>query len=168
MSNRRGYTLGRLLAALDHLQAVPDVERLYGLASTDPRHLVAPLQRATALGGAARDYLMPLVASLPAEPDPFGSLLSNEEQSDFGLGYYHQRHDIAAGRPPGFDDEITVAEAAEMLGISRQTVHQAIRLGRLAAREDGPRRTILRRADVERYARERKAAPPRPESNGLH
>lgn len=160
MSDRRGHTMGRLLAALDHLGAVPDAERLYVLASIDPSHLVEPLARATASGEAARAYLLPLVSSLPA--DAFSATLTLEEQGGFALGYYHMRADIQAGRPPAYDDEVTVAEAAALLGISRQTVHQAIASGRLTAREAGPRKTVVRRSDVERYAETRKAAPPRP------
>jgi excisionase family DNA binding protein len=161
MSERRGYTMGRLLAALDHLGVVPDVEGLYVLASIDPRHLTGPLNRATATGEAARDYLAPLMGALTADTNPFSAVLTEEEQADFGLGYYHQRADIRDGRAPAYDDEMSVAEAAALLGVQRETVYQAIARGALAAREAAGRK-VVRRSDVERYAATRKPAPARP------
>lgn len=155
------YTLGRLLAALDKLGVVPEPERLYDLACGDPRHLLAPLQRATAASASNQAYLTPLMARLPADADPFGAPLTAEEQSDFALGYYHQRADIRAGVAPTFDDDLTVAQAAAILGITRQTVHQAIEAGRLPARKVGDRATLIRRVDVERYAATRKPRPQR-------
>lgn len=44
------------------------------------------------------------------------------------------------------DDELTVAEAATLLGVSRWRVHQWIRDGRLPARKHGPLLWISRDA----------------------
>jgi predicted site-specific integrase-resolvase len=45
------------------------------------------------------------------------------------------------------------AEAAQLLGFSRQWVHQLVRRGVLRAREEAPRRLAVERASVEAYGR---------------
>ncbi len=90
------YQLGRLLAALEHLKATDNPRRLYELASIDPIHLAIPLSNATAAGG--EDILLPIVSELP--PDAFSGTLNDTAQSEFALGYYHQRAAFRAGRLP--------------------------------------------------------------------
>lgn len=48
------------------------------------------------------------------------------------------------------DEHMTIKQAAEILGITRQTVYQAIRAGRLPSERILDRVTV-RRADVESY-----------------
>lgn len=157
------YTLGRLLAALEHLDQIrTDPDRLAGQAALSPLHLVHWLNEATARGGArVRDYITPLMASLPADRNVFAAHLTPEEEGWFFLGFYHQRKASRDGVAPTFDDDLTVAQAADLLGITRQTVHQAIEAGRLPARKAGERATLIRRVDVERYAATRKPRPQR-------
>ena len=97
---RTAYQLGRLLAALEHLKATPHPRQLYVQASSHPAALVPVLARATASGGA--DILTPIVAQLP--DSAFSSELSNEESSDFALGYYHQRGQFRKGLLPVLPD----------------------------------------------------------------
>lgn len=59
------------------------------------------------------------------------------------------------------DDELTVPQAAELLGINRNTLLQAIARGRIPARRLGGKLWLLTRADVDEYARTRRARPPR-------
>lgn len=162
MSERRGYTMGRLLAALDHLGVVRDVEGLYVLASIDPRHLTGPLNRATAMGAAARDYLAPLLESLPADSNPFGAVLTDEEQSDFGLGYYHLRAEIRAKQ----ERTLTVAHVAEELGISERRVRELAAERTLGTRL-GARLLVFSAAEVEAMRERRPVGrPPQPTGEG--
>lgn len=94
--SKTGYQLGRLLAALEHLEATTQPRQLYVQASSHPAALVPVLARATASGG--MDILTPIVSQLPT--DAFSGELSNEEASDFALGYYHQRADFRKGLLP--------------------------------------------------------------------
>lgn len=161
--HERAYTLGRLLAALDRLGVVRDAERAYSLVTLDPARLGEMLTRATTQGEAARDYLMPIVAALPAD-GAWAGPLTDEELSSFALGYYRQRADIRKGIPPGMgDDEMTVPQAAAYLGLRRETVNQAIRDGRLPARRIGDKVLVIRRSDVDAYNQRRKPRPLRPE-----
>lgn len=100
---RKAYQLGRLLAAIAHVGATGDAQRLYELASVEPAQLTAPLSRATQSGAAAQDILMPILAEL--EPDAFDAVLGNEEQSEFALGYYHQRAEFRRGNVPALADD---------------------------------------------------------------
>lgn len=93
---RTAYQLGRLLAALEHLKATNQPRQLYVQASSHPAALAPVLARATASGGA--EILTPIVAQLPESA--FSGELSDEESSDFALGYYHQRAEFRAGRLP--------------------------------------------------------------------
>lgn len=99
---RTAYQIGRLLAALEHL-GTPNPRRLYELASVEPIHLVQPLNQVTADGGQeAEEILLPIVAQLA--PDAFAGTLSAEAQSEFALGYYHQRAEFRAGRLPALPE----------------------------------------------------------------
>lgn len=98
---RTAYHLGRLLAALAHTGAAEHPHRLYELASEAPSYLAAPLAKATQDGH--QDILLPIVAELP--PDAFSSTLNAEQQSDFALGYYHQRAEFRAGRLPKLPED---------------------------------------------------------------
>jgi hypothetical protein len=93
---RTAYQLGRLLAALERLKATDQPRRLYELASIEPIHLAVPLSKATAAGG--EDTLLPIMTALP--PDAFSGTLNDTAQSEFALGYYHQRAEFRAGRLP--------------------------------------------------------------------
>lgn len=93
---RTAYQLGRLLAALEHLKATSQPRQLYVQASSHPAALAPVLAKATASGG--MDVLTPIVAQLP--PDAFSGAFSDEEASDFALGYYHQRADFRKGLLP--------------------------------------------------------------------
>lgn len=95
------YQLGRLLAALEHLKAPDRPHQLYTQASSHPAALAPVLARATASGG--EDILMPIVAQLP--PDAFTGELSDQESSEFALGYYHQRADFRAGLLPSLPED---------------------------------------------------------------
>lgn len=103
---RKAYQLGRLLAALDHVGATNDVQRLYELASTEPSQMVAVLGRATTKNEQAQNVLTPILAEL--EPSAFDDTLGNEEQSEFALGYYHQRAEFRRGNLP----QLTMDEPA--------------------------------------------------------
>lgn len=56
------------------------------------------------------------------------------------------------------DDEMTVSQAAAQLGLTAHAVHYAIRRGHLPASRLGHFR-VLRRADVDTYAKEREGKP---------
>lgn len=101
MSTRTAYHLGRLLAALEHLQATPQPRQLYVQASSSPAAMQQSIVRASATE-AGTDLLTPIMADLPA--DAFARPLTDEEASDFGLGYYHQRAAFRAGRLPKLPD----------------------------------------------------------------
>jgi hypothetical protein len=95
------YQLGRLLAALEHLKATNQPRQLYVQASSQPSALVPILARATTFPGAV-DILTPIVGQLP--DDAFSRELTNEESSDFALGYYHQRADFRKGVLPALPE----------------------------------------------------------------
>ncbi len=97
---RTAYQLGRLLSALEHLKATNQPRQLYVQASSHPEALAPILARATASGG--EDILTPIVAQLP--PDALSGELSNEDQSEFALGYYHQRADFRKGLLPSLPE----------------------------------------------------------------
>lgn len=99
---RIAYQFGRLLAALEHLGATDQPRRLYVLASTAPAAMQPAIARASAQETGA-DLLTPIMAELP--PDAFSRQLSDEESSDFALGYYHQRAEFRAGRLPALPDK---------------------------------------------------------------
>lgn len=100
MTTRIAYQLGRLLSALEHLKATNQPRQLYVLASTRPAALAPVLAKATASGGV--DILTPIVGQLPE--DAFSRELSDEEQSEFALGYYHQRAEFRVGKLPKLPD----------------------------------------------------------------
>jgi excisionase family DNA binding protein len=58
-------------------------------------------------------------------------------------------------------DEISVLEAARLLGTSGQTVRNYIRRGLVSARRPGARSFLVDRASVEALLRQRTASPPR-------
>ena len=97
---RTAYQLGRLLAALEHLKATNQPRQLYVQASSHPAAMAPVLAKATSAGGV--DILTPIVSQLPA--DAFNGELSNEEASDFALGYYHQRADFRKGLLPSLPE----------------------------------------------------------------
>lgn len=98
---RTAYQLGRLLAALEHLKATSQPRQLYVQASSRPSALVPVLAHATANGGA--DILTPIVSQLP--DNAFSGELSNEDASEFALGYYHQRADFRKGMLPALPEK---------------------------------------------------------------
>ena len=53
-------------------------------------------------------------------------------------------------------DYLTVAEAAELLGVQRVSIHSAIKRGALAAEKKGPRLVVIGRDELDRYVREHK------------
>jgi len=59
------------------------------------------------------------------------------------------------------DDLMTTPEAARLLGVSVQRIHDLLRAGVLPVAMRIPNRVLLLRADVEQLARERSANPPR-------
>lgn len=97
---RTAYQLGRLLAALEHVGATSQPRQLYVQASSHPAALAPVLAKATSGGGA--DILTPIVAQLPE--NAFSGELSDAEQSEFALGYYHQRADFRKGLLPALPD----------------------------------------------------------------
>lgn len=102
MTRPNAYYLGGLLAALEHLTMVDRPQHLYELASIDPSHLIAPLNRATAQGGTVIDTIL---APIVAQIEHFDGPLSAEDASAFGLGYYHQRARFRLGTLPIDSDE---------------------------------------------------------------
>lgn len=66
-----------------------------------------------------------------------------------------------AKQDEGAADLLTVAQAAAELGMQPRSVRQAIEQGRLQAERFGPKATMLRRVEVERYRRT-KRRPGRP------
>ncbi len=62
----------------------------------------------------------------------------------------------------GPDDLLTVAQAAELLQMQPRSVRQAIAQGRLTAQRFGPKATMIRRAEVERYRSAERHAGGRP------
>lgn len=107
----RGYLLGRLLAALEHL-GTAERHRLYVQASVAPAALVPALARATESGEAAAELLTPIVAQLA--PDAFAGQLGDEEGSDFALGYYHQRAQFRTGALPLDGEEPDLSDRWEI------------------------------------------------------
>lgn len=95
------YQLGRLLAALEHLKATKQSRQLYVQASSSPAAMQAAIARASATEAGA-ELLTPIMAALPV--DAFARPLTEEEASEFGLGYYHQRAAFRAGRLPVLPD----------------------------------------------------------------
>lgn len=93
---RTGYELGRLLAALEYLNATAQPHQLYVQASVRPAAMLPAISKATAAGGG--DVLTPIVSQLPATA--FDGELSDEAASDFALGYYHQRAAFRRGLLP--------------------------------------------------------------------
>ncbi len=112
INNRnKGYLLGRLFAAFEHVQAAALGSRVnatikdkfYGAASAQPRKVFALLDKGAAnhlskVGKQKPGYKVVLEKSIAAimgvmEPseDPFPASLSAQEQALFSLGYYHQR-----------------------------------------------------------------------------
>lgn len=95
----RSNLLGRLLAVLEHYgYAEP---QLYQRACAQPARLIEPLSRVTAgRGDEVAELLLPIVAQLSS--DAFESSLSDVAQSEFMLGYYHQRAELhnRAAAPP--------------------------------------------------------------------
>lgn len=87
----RPNLLGRLLAVLEYFgYAEP---QLYQQACSEPACLVGPLSRVTAARGEeVAELLLPIVAQISS--DAFESSLSDVAQSDFMLGYYHQRAEL--------------------------------------------------------------------------
>lgn len=101
------YLLGRLLAALEYLKATDQPRQLYVQASSHPSAMVPVLAHATASGKA--DILTPIVAQLPE--NAFSGELSNEDSSDFALGYYHQRAAFRKGLLPELPESEPELEA---------------------------------------------------------
>jgi excisionase family DNA binding protein len=58
-------------------------------------------------------------------------------------------------------DMISVAEAAEALGISGSRIRALIREGRIKAQRVGIRSWVLRRKDIESFERGRPGRPPK-------
>jgi len=58
-------------------------------------------------------------------------------------------------------DELTIAEAAALLGCDDSTIRQAVARARIPARRIGRRVLVVRRDDVLAYALTRHAGPPR-------
>jgi hypothetical protein len=87
----RPNLLGRLLAVLEYFgYAEP---QLYQQACAEPACLIGPLSRVTAARGEeVAELLLPIVAQISS--DAFESSLSDVAQSDFMLGYYHQRAEL--------------------------------------------------------------------------
>ncbi len=98
---RTAYQLGRLLAALDHLGATDQPRRLYVQASTHPAAMQAAIVRASQQESGA-ELLTPIMAELSS--DAFDRQLTDEESSDFALGYYHQRAQFSAGSRPALPE----------------------------------------------------------------
>ncbi len=93
----RAYSLGCLLAALEHAGAAPNARQLYVQASVRPAALGPALARAAASGQGA-DTIAAITARLA--PDAFDGELTDEEQSAFGLGYYQQRAALRTSARP--------------------------------------------------------------------
>lgn len=55
------------------------------------------------------------------------------------------------------DDLLTIAQAAEMLGVSRQRVHVLIGTYNAETQSPSPRLTLIQRKEVERIRREKAA-----------
>lgn len=66
-------------------------------------------------------------------------------------------------RRPSSAGEVTITEAARLLGVSRQRVYQLIKAGKLAARQvmqpQGTRLWLIQRAAVEQHSRRANGAP---------
>lgn len=92
------YLLGRLAAALERLGALAP-NTLY-MAYEQPAQLSPLIARAMEKGADAEALLLPLIAQIPSDPNPFEQKLTVEQQSTFGLGYYHQRAEFRAGLLP--------------------------------------------------------------------
>lgn len=92
------YLLGRLAAALERL-GVLTPNALY-MAYEQPAQLSPLIARAIEKGADAEALLLPLIAQIPSDPNPFEQKLTSEQQSAFGLGYYHQRAAFRAGVLP--------------------------------------------------------------------
>lgn len=81
------YRLGQLLARLEKAGVVSAQHRMYELASVQPSHMTRLISDATRLGQS--NLLEPVLGRLPA--DSFSRTLTEIEQGDFSLGYYHEK-----------------------------------------------------------------------------
>lgn len=83
------YRLGTLLAHLEQVGALPEPHRAYELASLRPGAMRPWIVQA--LRSRRWEMIREIAADLPLEDLAGGRILTDLEQSDFALGYYHQR-----------------------------------------------------------------------------
>jgi CRISPR-associated protein Csd1 len=117
-NKNKGYLLGRLFAAYEHAQTAALGSKLnatikdkfYGAASAQPRRVFALLEKGSTnhlskIGKQAPGYRIILektiggiMEQMSPNEEPFPASLSAQEQSLFGLGYYHQRNEFFKSR----------------------------------------------------------------------
>jgi CRISPR-associated protein Csd1 len=118
-SKSTAYLCGRLLAVLEEAQGRASrwrvqatiVDRFYGGASTSPKNTlgilvrqgtVAHMPKIRKMGAGYRDLEETLESVMVSIDDGggFPPTLTLREQGEFALGFYHQRANFSAGRPP--------------------------------------------------------------------
>jgi CRISPR-associated protein Csd1 len=110
----KGYQLGRLFAVYERIQSdalggkvnATIKDKFYGSASAQPRKVFALLDKGSVhhlskIGKQSpgrkvnlEKLVGEIMGAMDPAADPFPSALSAEDQSLFGLGYYHQRNDF--------------------------------------------------------------------------
>jgi CRISPR-associated protein Csd1 len=110
----KGYQLGRLFAVYERIQSdalggkvnATIKDKFYGSASAQPRKVFALLDKGSAnhlskIGKQSpgrkvnlEKLVGEIMGAMDPAADPFPSALSAEDQSLFGLGYYHQRNEF--------------------------------------------------------------------------
>ena len=113
-NNNKGYVLGRLFAAYEYVQTAALGQKInatikdkfYGAAAAQPRKIFPLLEKGSAnhlskvgkqapgLRVSLERHIGAIMEKMSPESDPFPASLSSEEQSLFGLGYYHQRSEF--------------------------------------------------------------------------
>ncbi|EAQ36307.1 CRISPR-associated protein [Nitrobacter sp. Nb-311A] len=113
-NKNKGYLLGRLFAAYEYAQAralgdkinATIKDKFYGAASAQPRKVFAILEKnsanhlskvgRTSIGSLRflQDAIGGIMEQMSPGDEPFPASLSAQEQSLFGLGYYHQRNEF--------------------------------------------------------------------------
>ena len=123
----KGYQLGRLFAVYERIQSdalggkvnATIKDKFYGSASAQPRKVFALLEKGSAnhlskIGKRSpgrkvnlEKLVGEIMGAMDPAADPFPSALSAEDQSLFGLGYYHQRNEFFKSTKNGTPAEET-------------------------------------------------------------
>jgi excisionase family DNA binding protein len=117
-----------------------------------------PVREAAAMLGVSRQRVHVLISKGRLKAKPYGRRLLLEQASVLALasapglrGGRPRGRAASAGARPAPDGWMLPTEAVQLLGFSRQWVHQLIRRGVRRARKETPHRLVVERASVEAY-----------------